>query len=202
MTSSSASSRFASEKQRNKLKWAFRNAVRSLGLQGHFKGRRQLALLAFIDCMGSDGSLFPSHATVAVHAGVAEKTAWFAINEAESLGLIRVTPRYIYDEEKRKRVRTSNSYEVITGALKQAQSAVLGLWRKVKEAKERAAVSYRRHAHNNLTVMKTEDTSLSFFNKVKPLYQKMQGSSEEMKFYLSLSEDMAEKFRLEKGWQI
>ena len=103
----------------DKLKWAFRDAVRSLGLQGHFKGRRQLALQAFIDCMGSDGSLFPSHATVAARAGVAEKTAWFALNEAESLGLLRVTPRYVYDPDLGKRVRTSNAYEIVLSVLQE-----------------------------------------------------------------------------------
>jgi hypothetical protein len=176
--------------------------VRSLGLQGHFKGRRQLALQAFIECMGSDGSLFPSHATVAARAGVAEKTAWFALNEAESLGLLRVTPRYVYDEEKRKRVRTSNAYEIVTGALEQAKAAAVGLWRKVKEAKQRAAAAYRRHACDHLTVTKTEETPLPLFKKLNSPYRQAQGTPDEMKYYLSLPSEAAEAFRLAKGWQI
>lgn len=195
-------SQVSPDKQQSKLKWAFRDAVRSLGLQGHFKGRRQLALQAFIDCMGSDGSLFPSHATVAARAGVAEKTAWFALNEAESLGLLRVTPRYVYDEEKRKRVRTSNAYEIVTGALEQAKAAAVGLWRKVKEAKQRAAAAYRRHACDHLTVTKTEETPLPLFKKLNSPYRQAQGTPDEMKYYLSLPSEAAEAFRLAKGWQI
>ena len=195
-------SQVSPEKQLSKLKWAFRDAVRSLGLQGHFKGRRQLALQAFIDCMGSDGSLFPSHATVAARAGVAEKTAWFALNEAESLGLLRVTPRYVYDEEKRKRGRTSNAYEIVTGALEQAKAAAVGLWRKVKEAKQRAAAAYRRHACDHLTVTKTVESPLPLFKKLRSPYQQAQGTPEEMKYYLSLPSEAAEAFRLAKGWQI
>lgn len=186
----------------SKLKWAFRDAVHSLGLQGHFKGRRQLALQAFIDCMGDDGSLFPSHATVAAKAGVAEKTAWFALNEAEALGLLRVTPRYVYDEEKRKRVRTSNSYEVVVGVIDRAKAAAVGLWRKVKEAKQRAAVAYRRHAQNHLTVTKTEEPPLPLFNRAKPLHQECQGTVEELQFYLSLPHEAAEAFRKAKGWHL
>lgn len=194
-------SQVSPEKQLNKLKWAFRDAVRSLGLQGHFKGRRQLALQAFIDCMGSDGSLFPSHATVAARAGVAEKTAWFALNEAESLGLLRVTPRYVYDEEKRKRVRTSNAYEIVTGALEQAKAAAVGLWRKVKEAKQRAAAAYRRHACDHLTVTKTVEPPLSLSKRLEPLWNAPQGTREEMLYYSTLPPEAAEAFILAKGWK-
>ncbi|GBQ41157.1 hypothetical protein [Komagataeibacter europaeus] len=129
---------------RRTLKSLFLTDVERLAGEGYFKGTKRIALRAFIDMMGPDCALYPSHAAVAQKAGLSERTVWAALNEAEGLGLLRVTPRYVYDAEKGKRVRTSNLYEVAVTMAQKAAAIVAAAARKAHEAAKREAAATSR----------------------------------------------------------
>lgn len=155
---------------RKTLKNLFLTDVEHLAKQGHFKGTKRLALKAFIDMMGPDCSLYPSHAAVAAKSGVSERTVWAALNEAEQLGLLRVTARYVYDREKGKRVRTSNLYEVAVTATQKAVAIVAATTRKAHEAAKRAEVATSRVVRglfHHLTATDAEDPQLNIFRERK-----------------------------------
>lgn len=65
---------------RHTLKSLFLSDVDRLAADGHFKGTKRIALRAFIDLMGPDCALYPSHAAVARKAKVSERTVWAALN--------------------------------------------------------------------------------------------------------------------------
>lgn len=127
----------------------------------------------FIDLMGPDCSWFPSHAKVAEKAGVSERTAWAAINALESIGLIRVEARYLYDPEKGKTVRTSNLYEVVVSKAQRAIAILAGAARKAKEAAKRqwAAASrssmaeWGKRVIHHLPATAAEDPQLNIFKR-------------------------------------
>ncbi|MGD7071034.1 MULTISPECIES: helix-turn-helix domain-containing protein [Acetobacter] len=70
--------------------------------------------------MGDDGAMFPSHEAMAEKSGASRRTVINALNRAYALGIVKHTPRYQYDRQLRKRVRTSNAYEIVLSALQQA----------------------------------------------------------------------------------
>jgi len=125
---------------RAKLKHLFLSAIEAAIATGELPSRNhgwRLVFEAFIDLMGPDCSWYPSHAKVAKEAKVSERTAWAAINALESIGLIRVEPRYLYDPEKGKTVRTSNLYEVVVTKAQRAIAILAGAARKAGEAAKR-----------------------------------------------------------------
>jgi len=131
---------------RAKLKHLFLSGIEAALATGELPSRNhgwRLVFDAFIDLMGPDCSWYPSHAAVAKKAKVSERTAWAAINALESIGLIRVEARYIYEPEKGKTVRTSNLYEVVVTKAQRAIAILAGAARKAKEAtkKQWAAAS-------------------------------------------------------------
>jgi len=157
---------------RHTLKSLFLSDVDRLAADGHFKGTKRIALRAFIDMMGPDCALYPSHAAVARKAKVSERTVWAALNEAESLGLLRVTPRYVYDRERGKRVRTSNLYEVMVTAAQRAAAIVAGAARKAHEGAKRQAAAMCRAARglfHDLTATDAENPQKDIF----PLKEKV-----------------------------
>ena len=82
------------------------------------------ALAVLPEFMGDDGAMFPSHEAMAEKSGASRRTVINALNRAYALGIVRHTPRYQYDRQLGKRVRTSNAYEIVLSALQQvAQSA-------------------------------------------------------------------------------
>ncbi|MCP1242589.1 hypothetical protein GOB86_08085 [Acetobacter lambici] len=161
---------------RNKLKHLFLSAVEAALETGELPSRKhgwKAVFSKFIDLMGPDCSWYPSHAEVARKAKVSERTAWAAINALESIGLIRVEARYIYDHEKSKTVRTSNLYEVVVTKAQRAIAILAGTARKAKEAAKRqwAAASrssmleWGRRVIHHLPATAAEDPQLNIFKK-------------------------------------
>ncbi|MGD7071092.1 hypothetical protein [Acetobacter sp. AAB5] len=151
---------------RHTLKGLFLSDMERLAAEGHFKGTKRIALRAFIDMMGPDCALYPSHAAVARKANVSERTVWAALNEAERLGLLRVTPRYVYDRERGKKVRTSNLYEVMVTAAQRAAAIVAATARKAHEAAKRKAAAVGRAARglfHDLTATDAENPPKDIF---------------------------------------
>jgi len=151
-----------------KLKRAFLSNMEQLAREGAFKGTKRIALRFFIRMMGPDGSLYPSHAKVAEECGLSERTVWAALNEAEQLGLLRVTPRYVYDPDKGKTVRTSNLYEVVLTKIERTVAIVAATARKAREAAQREALATVRMAQglfHDLTATDAEDPLNSIFRK-------------------------------------
>jgi len=161
---------------RDKLKSLFKSGIEAALMTGELPSRNhgwKSVFDKFIDLMGPDGSWFPSHAKVAEKAGVSERTAWAAINALESIGLIRVEARYLYDPEKGKTVRTSNLYEVVVSKAQRAIAILAGAARKAKEAAKRqwAAASrssmaeWGKRVIPHLTATAAEDPQLNIFKR-------------------------------------
>ena len=161
---------------RDKLKSLFKSGVEAALMTGELPSRNhgwKSVFDKFIDLMGPDGSWFPSHAKVAEKAGVSERTAWAAINALESIGLIRVEARYLYDPEKGKTVRTSNLYEVVVTKAQRAVAILAAAARKAKEAAKRqwAAASrssmaeWGRRVIHHLPATAAEDPQLNIFKR-------------------------------------
>jgi antitoxin (DNA-binding transcriptional repressor) of toxin-antitoxin stability system len=161
---------------RDKLKSLFKSGVEAALMTGELPSRNhgwKSVFDKFIDLMGPDGSWFPSHAKVAEKAGVSERTAWAAINALESIGLIRVEARYLYDPDKGKTVRTSNLYEVVVTKAQRAIAILAAAARKAKEAAKRqwAAASrssmaeWGRRVIHHLPATDAEDPQLNIFKR-------------------------------------
>lgn len=161
---------------RDKLKSLFKSGVEAALMTGELPSRNhgwKSVFDKFIDLMGPDCSWFPSHAKVAEKAGVSERTAWAAINALESIGLIRVEARYLYDPEKGKTVRTSNLYEVVVSKAQRAIAILAGAARKAKEAAKRqwAAASrssmaeWGKRVIHHLPATAAEDPQLNIFKR-------------------------------------
>ncbi|MBV1825843.1 hypothetical protein HUK81_17590 [Komagataeibacter swingsii] len=82
--------------------------------------------------MGDDGAMFPSHEAMAEKSGACRRTVINALNRAYALGIVKHTPRYVYDQALGKRVRTSNAYEIVLSALHQVAQAARFLMRSVR----------------------------------------------------------------------
>ena len=161
---------------RDKLKYLFLSGIEAALMTGELPSRNhgwKAVFSAFIDMMGPDCALYPSHAEVARKAKVSERTAWAAINALESIGLIRVEPRYLYDPEKGKTVRTSNLYEVVVTKAQRAIAILAGAARKAKEAAKRqwAAASrssmaeWGKRVIHHLPATAAEDPQLNIFKR-------------------------------------
>ncbi|GCD75501.1 hypothetical protein NBRC3299_1793 [Acetobacter pasteurianus NBRC 3299] len=82
------------------------------------------------------------------------------------LGLLRVTPRYVYDRERGKKVRTSNLYEVMVTAAQRAAAIVAATARKAHEAAKRKAAAVGRAARglfHDLTATDAENPPKDIF---------------------------------------
>jgi len=75
------------------------------------------ALAVLPEFLGDDGAMFPSHEAMAEKSGACRRTVINALNRAYALGIVKHTPRYEYDPDLGKRVRTSNAYEIVLSAL-------------------------------------------------------------------------------------
>ena len=162
----------------DKLKFLFKSGVEAALMTGELPSRNhgwKSVFDKFIDLMGPDGSWFPSHAKVAEKAGVSERTAWAAINALESIGLIRVEARYLYDPEKGKTVRTSNLYEVVVTKAQRAIAILAGAARKAKEAAKRqwaaenksSMAEWGKRVIHHLPATDAEDPQLNIFKRGK-----------------------------------
>ena len=123
-----------------KLKYLFKSNVEAAFESGELPKRYhgwKAIFHAFIDMMGPDGALYPSHAKIAEKSGACVRTVWSALNALERIGLIRVTARYTYDAEKGKKVRTSNEYEVMLTGAQKAAAMIACTVRKAHESSKR-----------------------------------------------------------------
>jgi len=150
-----------------KLKHIFKSNVEAAFKAGDLPARYhawKAVFKAFIDLMGPDGSLYPSHAKIAEKSQTSERTVWAAMNALEKVGLIRVTARYVYDAEKGKRVRTSNAYEIVLNAVQRASAIVAAAARKAHEASRRRLRSELSH---HLPATDTDNPQSNIFRKRK-----------------------------------
>ena len=154
-----------------KLKYIFKSNVEAAFKAGDLPARYhawKAVFKAFIDLMGPDGALYPSHAKIAEKSQTSERTVWAAMNALEKVGLIRVTARYTYDAEKGKRVRTSNAYEIVLNAAQRAAAIVAAAARKAHEASRRQAAMAARVVSglfHHLPATDTDDPQSNIFRK-------------------------------------
>lgn len=69
-------------------------------------------LTALVDFYEKDGCVTVTQIDLAAWAGVSSRTALTALQKAQSLGLIKKTINYRYDQKLGKKVRTTNTYEI------------------------------------------------------------------------------------------
>lgn len=154
-----------------KLKHIFKSNVEMAFKAGDIPARYhawKAVFKAFIDLMGPDGALYPSHAKIADKSQTSERTVWAAMNALERIGLIRVTASYIYDAEKGKRVRTSNAYEIVLNATQRAAAIVAAAARKAHEASRRQAAMTAHVVSGlfpHLLATETDDPQSNIFRK-------------------------------------
>ncbi|MXV35622.1 hypothetical protein GS535_03500 [Saccharibacter sp. EH611] len=169
--------------RRKKLKYLFLSAVEEAFRSGELPKRRHgwhLVYQAFIDMMGPDETLYPSHAAIAEKSHTCPRTVWAAMNALEAIGLIRVTPRYVYDADKGKTVRTSNLYEIVVN---KAQKAIAIVAASARKNKERAKSSMKKLFHH-LPAKNTKDSPKPIYKERNSLTQPPQMSPNEYRAYI------------------
>lgn len=128
----------------------FQAVLRRFRSEGKLTLGEAHALAVLPEFMGDDGAMFPSHEAMAEKSGASRRTVINALNRAYALGIVKHTPRYQYDCNLGKRVRTSNAYEIILSALGQVAQAAHHFMRTVRDhlsakpAQEHASNSYLR----------------------------------------------------------
>jgi len=111
----------------------FQAVLRRFRSEGKLTLGEAHALAVLPEFIGDDGALFPSHEAMAEKSGASRRTVINALNKAYTLGIVKHTPRYRYDREIGKRVRTSNAYEIVLSALQQAVQAAKHFMRTVRD---------------------------------------------------------------------
>lgn len=126
----------ASKTSRPLTKWQiirrFQAVLRRFRSEGKLTLGEAHALAVLPEFMGDDGAMFPSHEAMAEKSGACRRTVINALNRAYALGIVKHTPRYVYDQALGKRVRTSNAYEIVLSALHQVAQAARFLMRSVR----------------------------------------------------------------------
>lgn len=150
---------------RRKLRNSWLSAMQRAFRDGSIPTRRhawERVYRALADLMGPDLRLFPSHATIASRSCTSPRTVIQAIQAAAAIGLIRVTPRYVYDANLGKRVRTSNAYQLVVAPVARAAAAVAEVARRARDVTMRQAARTVR-AVRDLTAQFAEDTGVDIF---------------------------------------
>lgn len=143
-----------SKTSRSLTKWQiirrFQAVLRRFRSEGKLTLGEAHALAVLPEFMGDDGAMFPSHEAMAEKSGASRRTVINALNRAYALGIVKHTPRYQYDRQLGKRVRTSNAYEIVLSALQQVAQAARHFMRTVRDhlsarpAQERPSSSFLR----------------------------------------------------------
>lgn len=143
-----------SKTSRSLTKWQiirrFQAVLRRFRSEGKLTLGEAHALAVLPEFMGDDGAMFPSHEAMAEKSGASRRTVINALNRAYALGIVKHTPRYQYDRQLGKRVRTSNAYEIVLSALQQVAQAARHFMRTVRyhlsarPAQERPSSSFLR----------------------------------------------------------
>lgn len=155
----------------------FQATLRDFRSEGKLTLGETHVLSVLPEFIGDDGALFPSHEAIARKAGASRRTVINALNRAYALGIVRHTPRYVYDRDLGKRVRTSNAYEIVLTALKQAVQAARHFMRTVRDHLS------ARHAHERSSYLSLQP---------QRLYHEPQMTREEM---ISWCEKEARNFK-------
>jgi hypothetical protein len=143
-----------SKTSRPLTKWQIIRRFQSLLRRFRSEGKLTLgeahALAVLPEFMGDDGAMFPSHEAMAEKSGACRRTVINALNRAYALGIVKHTPRYVYDRDLGKRVRTSNAYEIVLLGIQQVSQAARYFMRTVRDhlsarpAQERPSSSFLR----------------------------------------------------------
>jgi len=143
----------------------FQSMLRRFRSEGKLTLGEAHALAVLPEFMGDDGAMFPSHEAIAQKSGASRRTVINALNRAYELGVVKHTPRYQYDRQLGKRVRTSNAYEIVLSALQQvAQSAR----------------HFMRTMHNHLSARSAQERPIGLFLRAERVYQPPQMTHSEM----------------------
>ena len=111
----------------------FQSVLRRFRSEGKLTLGEAHALAVLPEFMGDDGAMFPSHEAMAEKSGACRRTVINALNRAYALGIVKHTPRYVYDRELGKRVRTSNAYEIVLSGIQQVAQAARYFMRTVRD---------------------------------------------------------------------
>lgn len=126
-----------SKTSRSLTKWQiirrFQTMLRRFRSEGKLTLGEAHALAVLPEFMGDDGAMFPSHEAMAEKSGASRRTVINALNRAYALGIVKHTPRYQYDRQLGKRVRTSNAYEIVLSALQQVAQAARHFMQTVRD---------------------------------------------------------------------
>jgi len=143
----------------------FQAVLRCLRSEGKLTLGEAHALAVLPEFMGDDGAMFPSHEAMAEKSGASRRTVINALNRAYALGIVKHTPRYVYNRDLGKRVRTSNAYKIVLSALHQVAQA---------------ARFFMRGLRNHLSARSAQEHPVNSFFKVERVFHPPQMSHSEM----------------------
>ena len=123
------------------------------------------ALAVLPEFMGDDGAMFPSHEAMAEKSGACRRTVINALNRAYALGIVKHTPRYVYDRDLGKRVRTSNAYEIVLSGIQQVAQAARYFMRRVRD---------------HLSARPAQERPFNHLLRAEPLFQNSQMNHSDM----------------------
>ena len=126
----------------------FQAVLRRFRSEGKLTLGEAHALAVLPEFMGDDGAMFPSHEAMAEKSGACRRTVINALNRAYALGIVKHTPRYVYDRELGKRVRTSNAYEIVLSGIQQVAQAARYLMRRVRDHLSASPAQERAFNHS------------------------------------------------------
>lgn len=121
---------------RSEVKRSFRQTVLNLFHDGQLSHSEKSVLMTLATFLGHDG-LYPAHATLAKACRYSVRTVVRSLNRAYELGLVVRCHRF--KREGGKRVRDSNSYQLVTNAAQRATQAGKHMARAVFHQSDRMA---------------------------------------------------------------
>lgn len=143
----------------------FQAVLRRFRSEGKLTLGEAHALAVLPEFMGDDGAMFPSHEAMAEKSGACRRTVINALNRAYALGIVKHTPRYVYDRELGKRVRTSNAYEIVLSGIQQVAQAARYFMRRVRD---------------HLSASPAQERPFNHLLRPEPLFQSSQMSRSDM----------------------
>lgn len=143
----------------------FQAVLRRFRSEGKLTLGEAHALAVLPEFMGDDGAMFPSHEAMAEKSGACRRTVINALNRAYALGIVKHTPRYVYDRELGKRVRTSNAYEIVLSGIQQVAQAARYFMRRVRD---------------HLSARPAQERPFNHLLRAEPLFQNSQMNHSDM----------------------
>ena len=143
----------------------FQAVLRRFRSEGKLTLGEAHALAVLPEFMGDDGAMFPSHEAMAEKSGACRRTVINALNRAYALGIVKHTPRYVYDRDLGKRVRTSNAYEIVLSGIQQVAQAARYFMRRVRD---------------HLSARPAQERPFNHLLRAEPLFQNSQMNHSDM----------------------